>query len=156
MVDPTIQPMKSFTSFHAILQDVARSQGFDVRLGEHRLQAHWKEVVGDVVATHTWPTRIRFRTLFVSVDHSVWLHQLMYLKSTLLEKIQSEDPDLHLQDLVFRIGDIPDQHGNEPDSSPVVPISPEAVCAATDTTREVRNEDVRHALTQVIAKALSS
>ena len=74
--------MHSFTSFQNILQGVAHSQGFSVRLWEYRLQTQWRGIVGEVLAAHTHPTKIRFRKLFVAVENSVWLHQLIYLKST--------------------------------------------------------------------------
>lgn len=128
-----------------------------MRLWEHRLQAHWREIVGEVLAAHTWPSRIRFRKLFVAVENSVWLHQLMYLKSTLLEKIQSEAPDLYLRDIVFRLGDIPEQKQDDPQPHTIGPrVSAEAIFAATETTRAVKNEELRYSLTRVISKALSS
>lgn len=149
--------MHSFTSFQSILQGVARSQGFDVRLWEYRLQTQWREIAGEVVAGHTWPTRIRFRKLFVAVENSVWLHQLMYLKSTLLEKIQSEAPDLYLKDIVFRIGEIPEQQWEEPEPQNTQPhVSAESLMTATECTREVTNEELRYSLARVISKALSS
>ncbi|MFB3115324.1 MAG: DUF721 domain-containing protein [Nitrospirales bacterium] len=149
--------MHSFTSFHSILQGLARSQGFDVRLWEYRLQTQWRDIVGEVLAAHTWPTRIRFRKLFIAVDNSVWLHQLTYLKSTLMEKIQSEAPDLYLRDIVFRIGEIPEQKGDEPESKNVIPhVSAESLMTATEYTREITNEELRYSLTRVISKALSS
>lgn len=149
--------MQSFTSFQSILQGVARSQGFDVRLGEYRLQSQWREIVGDVMAAHTWPTRIRFRKLFVAVENSVWLHQLMYLKSTLMEKIESETPDLYLKDIVFRIGEIPPQNWDEPEPKNTTPhVSAESLMAATKCTREITNEELRYSLTRIISKSLSS
>ncbi|MDT7042885.1 DUF721 domain-containing protein [Candidatus Nitronereus thalassa] len=149
--------MQSFTSFQAILQGVAQSQGFDVRLWEYRLQTQWKDIVGDVLAAHTWPTRIRFRKLFIAVETTVWLHQLTYLKSTLMEKIQSQTPNLYLKDIVFRIGEIPEQHWDEPVSRNIAPhVSPESLMTATEVTREVTNEEIRYSLTRVISKALSS
>jgi len=149
--------MHSFTSFQTILQGVARSQGFDVRLWEYRLQTQWQGIVGEVLAAHTWPTRIRFRKLFVAVENSVWLHQLMYLKSTLMEKIQSEAPDLYLRDIVFRIGEMPEQSKTSLESNQEpLEITPEALFDATQHTRSVNNEELRNSLTRVIAKALSS
>ena len=149
--------MHSFTSFQTILQGVARSQGFSVRLWEYRLQAQWRGIVGEVLASHTWPTRIRFRKLFVAVENSVWLHQLMYLKATLLEKIQSKSPDLYLNDIVFRIGEIPEQKPDALQPQSLQPeVSAQSLMTATECTREVANEDLRYSLTRVISKALSS
>jgi hypothetical protein len=154
---PRIAVMQSFTSFQSILQGVAQSQGFDVRLWEYRLQTQWKDIVGEVLAAHTWPTRIRFRKLFIAVETTVWLHQLTYLKSTLMEKIQSQTPNLYLKDIVFRIGEIPEQRGDKPESKNVTPhVSAESLMTATEYTREVTNEEIRYSLTRVISKALSS
>ncbi len=81
----------------------------------------------------------------------------MYLKSTLLEKIESEAPDLYLKDIVFRIGEIPEQNWVEPESEHTQPhVSAESLMTATQTTREVTNEELRYSLTRVISKALSS
>ena len=52
--------------------------------------------MGEVVAAHTWPARIKFRKLHVAVDNSVWLHQLLYLKATLMENIQAQMEELQL------------------------------------------------------------
>lgn len=149
--------MRSFTSFQSILLNVARNQGFDNRLFEHRLQNNWKGLVGDVLAPHTWPTRIRFGKLFVIVENSVWLHQLMYLKSTLLQKIQTESPGLPLSDIIFRIGEIPHPMPVDLEKSqePIM-LLPEALSTATEHTIEINDHDLRNSLTQVIAKALSS
>ena len=113
--------------------------------------------MGEVLAAHTWPTRIRFRKLFVAVENSVWLHQLMYLKSTLMEKIHSEAPDLHLRDIVFRIGEIPEHQGDDSKTPSHQPhVSAETLMTATEYTKEVSNEELRYSLTRVISKALSS
>ena len=149
--------MHSFTSFQNILQGVAHSQGFSVRLWEYRLQTQWRGIVGEVLAAHTYPTKIRFRKLFVAVENSVWLHQLIYLKSTLLEKIQSNTPDLSLNDIVFRIGEIPERKLDEPEFHNLqIQVSEESLATATEWTREVTNEDLRYSLNRVISKALSS
>lgn len=149
--------MHSFTSFQMILQGVARNHGFDVRLWEYRLQKQWGDLAGKVLAHRTWPTRIRFRKLFVVVENSVWLHQLLYLKPTLLKKIQSEAPDLCLRDIVFRIGEIPDQKFYQPEPNNTQSyVSSESFMTATEYAREITNEELRHSLTRVISKALSS
>ena len=149
--------MHSFTSFQNILQGVAHSQGFSVRLWEYRLQTQWRGIVGEVLAAHTYPTKIRFRKLFVAVENSVWLHQLMYLKSTLFEKIQSNAPDLSLNDIVFRIGEIPEQKLDKLEHNNLqLKASAESLLTATKCTSKVTNKDLRYSLTRVISKALSS
>lgn len=100
--------MHAFASAKSVINEISRSHGFAGRLWEYRLQKQWKTLVGEATAAHTWPTRIKFHKLHVLVDNSVWLHQLTYLKRSLLEKIQSEMTELSVNDIIFRIGEIPD------------------------------------------------
>lgn len=100
--------MHAFASAKSVINEISRSHGFAGRLWEYRLQKQWKTLVGEATAAHTWPTRIKFHKLHVLVDSSVWLHQLTYLKRSLLEKIQSEMTELSVDDIIFRIGEIPD------------------------------------------------
>ena len=148
--------MHAFSSSRSLIRDISQSHGFAVRLCEYRLQKQWKALVGEVVASHTWPARIKFRKLHVAVDNSVWLHQLMYLKTTLMENIQARMEDLHLEDIIFWIGEIPESREDAVDG-PVeqIAVSPDARMTAREYTRSVNDEELRDSLTRVIAKALS-
>ena len=148
--------MHAFSSSRSLIRDISQSHGFAARLCEYRLQKQWKALVGEVVASHTWPARIKFRKLHVAVDNSVWLHQLMYLKTTLMENIQARMEDLHLEDIIFWIGEIPESREDDSD----VPadqgaVSPDARMTALEYTRSVNDDELRDSLTRVIAKALS-
>ena len=148
--------MHAFSSSRSLIRDISQSHGFAVRLCEYRLQKQWKALVGEVVASHTWPARIKFRKLHVAVDNSVWLHQLMYLKTTLMENIQARMEDLHLEDIIFWIGEIPESReddANEPADQ--LPITTNARMTALEYTRSVNDDELRDSLTRVIAKALS-
>ena len=113
--------------------------------------------MGEVVAAHTWPTRIKFRKLHVVVDNSVWLHQLLYLKATLMENIQSQMEELELEDIIFRIGELPEAREVTGDAhAEQVPVSAEFQKTALEYTRDVNDEELRDSLSKVIARALSS
>ena len=99
--------MRAFASAKSVINEISRIHGFAGRLWEYRLQKQWKTIVGEATAAHTWPTRIKFHKLHVLVDNSVWLHQLTYLKRSLVEKIQAEMTELSVDDIIFRIGEIP-------------------------------------------------
>lgn len=149
--------MHAFSSSRSIIREISQSHGFAVRLWEYRLQKQWNALVGEVVAAHTWPGRIKFRKLYVAVDNSVWLHQLLYLKATLLENIQAQMEELQLEDIIFRIGEIPEPRENAVDGPPEkVPVSPDARMTAREYTRGVNDEELRDSLTRVIAQAISS
>ena len=148
--------MHAFSSSRSLIRDISQNHGFAGRLYEYRLQKQWKALVGEVVASHTWPTRIKFRKLHVAVDNSVWLHQLMYLKTTLMENIQARMEDLHLEDIIFWIGEIPESREDDSDvHADQVLVSPAARMTALEYTRSVNDDELRASLTRVIAKALS-
>ena len=109
------------------------------------------------MAAHTWPGRIKFRKLYVAVDNSVWLHQLRYLKATLLENIQTQMEELQLGDIIFRIGELPEFREDSVDASAEqIAVSPDVEKAAREYAQGVNDEELRDSLTKVIARALSS
>ena len=149
--------MHAFSSSRSVIKEISQSHGFAARLWEYRLQKQWKGLVGEVVAAHTWPTRIKFRKLHVSVDNSVWLHQLLYLKATLMENIQAQMEELQLEDIIFRIGELPEAREDTGDETiDQAPVSPAAEITASEYTQAVNDEELRDSLTRVIARALSS
>lgn len=117
--------MRAFTSAKSIINEISQSHGFAGRLWEYRMQKQWKTLVGETTAAHTWPTRIKFHKLHVLVDNSVWLHQLTYLKRSLLEKIQSEMTELSVDDVIFRIGELPDRSKEDSLRRRTEPMEPE-------------------------------
>ena len=149
--------MPAFSSSKSLIEEISQSHGFAARLWEYRLQKQWKGLVGEVVAAHTWPTRIKFRKLHVAVDNSVWLHQLRYLKATLMENIQAQMEELQLEDIIFWIGELPEPREDDVERpAEQVAVSPEAHKTARESTQSVNDDELRDSLTKVIARALSS
>ena len=149
--------MHAFSSSRSVIREISQSHGFAARLWEYRLQKQWETLVGEVVAAHTWPGRIKFRKLYVAVDNSVWLHQLLYLKATLLENIQARMEELQLEDIIFRIGELPEPREDDIDGpAEQVAVSPDARKTAREYARSINDEELRDSLTRVIARALSS
>lgn len=93
--------------FGHILSGLAKRLGLESRLVELRLQHRWHEIVGEPMASHTWPSQIRFKKLYLVVRNSVWLQQLTFLKPTLLIKIQAESTAEAVTDIAFRVGELP-------------------------------------------------
>ncbi|MCZ6801204.1 MAG: DUF721 domain-containing protein [Nitrospirae bacterium] len=150
-----------FNSVHSVIQDLARSHGFEVRMWEYRLRMEWATLVGQPLATYTLPDKLRFRKLSIVVGNSVWLQQLMFIKPALLEKIQSFcHPDL-VTDIHFRIGVIPSPLPEDSfspltqaDSPSALPL--EAQHTISQATAQVSDASLRESLATVMAKALTS
>ena len=59
------------------------------------LAPHWDRVVGEELARHSWPARVTTKTLFVAVDHPVFLARFRGPSvRRVLDYVQSIAPDL--------------------------------------------------------------
>lgn len=95
-------PVALAQTVEAVLKDM----GMDRTVARHAIWPCWEEIVGREIGTHTQPEFFSGKTLFVSVDHSVWLHQLNFLKDRILTKINSRLGAQSVSEIHFRIGQI--------------------------------------------------
>ncbi len=91
-----------------VLEGLARRLGLETTLLENRLRRDWVAVVGEPIASNTWPDQIRFKKLYLLVRNSVWLHQLTFLKPTLIHNLSRVAGGDLITDIVLRIGELPD------------------------------------------------
>jgi hypothetical protein len=103
-------------SFGSILSGLSVRLGLESRLLELRLQRRWLDIVGEPMASHTWPAQIRFKKLYILVSNSVWLQQLTFLKPALLAKLHADSGTGSVIDIAFRVGEIPDETQASPAS----------------------------------------
>ncbi len=108
----------SLDSFGTILSGLAKRLGLETRLQELRLQHHWHDIMGEPIASHTWPAQIRFKKLYLTVRNSVWLQQLTFLKPTLLAKLRDEVGTELIGEIVLRVGEIPSPRSAPAAASP--------------------------------------
>ncbi|HKW85602.1 MAG TPA: DUF721 domain-containing protein [Nitrospiraceae bacterium] len=148
-----------FASVSSILTNIAPRFGMEAKLMEWRLRRHWLEIAGEQIAAHTRPDQIRFKKLYLIVGNSVWLQQLMFLKPTLLEKINEAAGSQLVSDILFRVGEIPSEprevHGHDDEAPRLVDPSPESLAQATTHAATVKDPDLRARLIAVMAQALS-
>ncbi len=148
----------SLDSLGTILSGLAKRLGLESRLLELRLQHQWREMLGEPIASHTWPDQIRFKKLYLVVRNSVWLQQLTFLKPALLAKINAESGTELVTEIVLHVGEIP-AHSRETDSATNIPAQPvvseAALTEASAHAASVQDPDLRTRLTQVMVEALS-
>jgi hypothetical protein len=149
----------SFDSLAAVLDRIAPRLGLQAKLWELRLRQRWPSILGEMIAAHTAPERIRFKKLYVLVESSVWSQQLTFLKRELLDKIaRATEPGL-VEDLVFRVGELPVRR--ETDGLPSDTRAPEPQPSAqllkdaAAHTAVIADPELRARLTAVIATALA-
>jgi predicted nucleic acid-binding Zn ribbon protein len=97
----------SIDSLSNVLEGLARRLGLESKLLESRLRRNWVSIVGEPIASNTWPDQIRYKKLYLLVHNSVWLHQLTFLKPTLLRKLNTVAGGELITEIVLRVGEIP-------------------------------------------------
>ena len=105
MMQPCADPAPSILSPASL--GLARRLGIESNLLDSRLQRDWVSIVGEPIASNTWPDQIRYKKLYLLVHNSVWLHQLTFLKPTLIQKINSVAGGELVTEMVLRVGEIP-------------------------------------------------
>src|SRR5205823_11998392 len=101
------QSRRSLIPLPDLIAGMIKTHGFQSRMVEFTLQQQWGTIVGPHIAGHTYPESIRHRKLFLLAETSVWLQQLLFLKSEILAKITEVMREDILTDIVLRVGVVP-------------------------------------------------
>jgi hypothetical protein len=144
-----------FDSCATILTGLAKRLGLEPRLVELRLQQHWHEIIGEPIASHTWPVQIRFKKLYLVVKNSVWLQQLTFLKPTLLAKLNAEAGTEFVTEIVLRVGEMPSHTAaaaSTPAADRMFPLDAAARAEAASHAAAILDPDLREQLTEVISR----
>ena len=143
----------SLDSFGAILSGLAKRLGLETRLVELRLQHQWHDIIGEPIASHTWPVQIRFKKLYLVVQNSVWLQQLTFLKPTLLAKLRDAAGTELIGEIVLRVGEIPSPRSAPAAASPDGNLSEAHMDADTAShTAGIQDLELREQFSKVISR----
>ena len=72
-----------------------------------RLSRRWEEIVGPQLATVAQPESVRSRVLFVTVTDALWMQQLIFFQSQLLQNIRRVLGDVPIARLHFTLATAP-------------------------------------------------
>jgi len=77
----------------------------DVRQGEAEIVKVWNSLIDPVITAHAQPAGVRNGTLFVTVDSSAWLSEIVrYRRKEILDRLQHSFGRAMIQKISFRIG----------------------------------------------------
>ncbi len=89
----------------ALLPDVMGGLGLDRRRGEAEIGKVWNSLMDPRVTAHAQPTGLNKGTLFVTVDSSVWLDEIVrYRRKEILDRIQHSFGKEMVKRISFRVG----------------------------------------------------
>lgn len=88
-----------------VLPRVLQELGLDRRRVEAEVVRVWKNLLDPNIVTHAQPTGLRKGTLFVAVDSSTWLSEIVrYRRKEILDRLQHAFGRDLIQRISFRIG----------------------------------------------------
>jgi len=119
------------------------------RRGQVLLPHVWNQVVGEVFARQSCPNSIIKGVLDVAVSNANWLHELRFMKASILERLHAMLPETPINDIRFKVGPVPCAP-DPADSEPLPDLSPgeqQSISAQTDC---IQDDDVRRSLEAVI------
>ena len=89
----------------SVLPGVLSRLRMDKRQSEAEILRVWNSVLDPNVTTHAQPTGINKGTLFVTVDSSVWLSEIVrYRRKEILDRLQLSFGRELIQRISFRVG----------------------------------------------------
>ena len=97
-----ISPAKSIET---ILPGVLGYLRLEQRLDESKIQTIWSQILDPTLVAHAQPAGFAKGTLFVNVDSSVWLNEIVrYRRQEILERLQTALGKTVVQKISFRVG----------------------------------------------------
>lgn len=92
-------------SLAKLLPDVMAGLGLDRRRAEAEILKVWNHLVDPRVVAHAQPTGLHKGTLFVSVDSSTWLDEIVrYRRKEILDRLQHSFGKETVKRISFRVG----------------------------------------------------
>lgn len=89
----------------AILPGLMKELRIEARQGEAELVKVWNSLIDPLITAHAQPAGIRNGTLFVTVDSSVWLSEIVrYRRKEILDRLQHSFGTKVVQKVSYRIG----------------------------------------------------
>jgi len=111
---------RMYYNIGGVLEQTLRRMHLDTRVRQYRVWEVWDRAVGETVARHSQPSRVRRGILYVTCVSSVWVQQLQFMKGVILETLNRQLGKGLLKDIRFYVGVL-----ESPSAHAVVPSGPE-------------------------------
>jgi len=97
----------------SILDRLVARMGITGRLEREKAVVCWEEAVGSAIARRAAAVSISGGRLVVAVENSAWLQELVMMKESIIDKVNSRVGKPVVEDIVFRIGNPRKDEGKE-------------------------------------------
>ena len=92
-----------------ILQETLKRRNIPIDCRDQEIVTGWEKVVGPVIFQQTRPEKIRNRTLYLKVSSPIWMQQLQFMKTELIEKVNTALGKGAVHNIFFNLGVIEPQ-----------------------------------------------
>jgi len=89
--------------------------GMDKRFRAEIAMLHWRQIVGEDIASHTRPLRVRRGVMTVAAKNAMWVHHLSTLKEKIVAKINAFAGENAVRELKFQAGYFQNDQNEEKD-----------------------------------------
>jgi hypothetical protein len=142
-----------------ILDTLFQRRKMDSRLKGFRAFDIWEEAVGTRIARHSQPKGFKDHILWVTVDNSIWMHQLTFLEGQLKEKLNQMMGSPLVEKIRFQIGEI---HSSSPETSGKVSLPVWQEVELDDAVKEeiekevaiIKDEELKTGLKNLFRKSV--
>jgi hypothetical protein len=119
------------------------------RVREYGLWKAWDELVGQQVSRRCQPERVKDGILFLKVTSSVWMQQLQFMKSMIIEKVNGQMGEGAVRDIRFRIGRMDQERRSVREPWRDVTLSRETLSMIEEQLSSIRDNELREAIKRV-------
>ena len=89
----------------SVLPGLLKDLRMDARRAEAEIVKVWNELIDPVITAHAQPTGLNKGTLFVTVDSSVWLSEIVrYRRKEILDRLHNSFGREFIARISFRVG----------------------------------------------------
>jgi predicted nucleic acid-binding Zn ribbon protein len=148
------------TNLGDVLQKELKKRGFPVQIDDRQLKGFWEEAVGPVIAAQTRLESRKKDTLNVIVSSSVWMQQLHFMRTEIIEKVNHMPGHEPIKDIRFRIGEIRAAQPEKKDGAlskigRTAPLRERDKRMIEETTASLQDPELKELLKRVMLKEIS-
>ncbi|RQD73914.1 MAG: DUF721 domain-containing protein [Candidatus Syntrophonatronum acetioxidans] len=129
--------------------------GIKKKIKEEMALFHWEEVAGPKISSKTRAEFIKGGILFIKVSSSVWSQQLVFLKKSLIKKLNHRLGERIVQDIYFRVGswqDLREREEEKEEGWKEEVLKEEEIKAIEESLKGVDDNNIREILRSIIVR----
>jgi predicted nucleic acid-binding Zn ribbon protein len=136
-----------------ILNGAIKKLGLESKIKSHQIWYIWDKEVGHHIANVAQPEDVKGKTLFVNVKDNIWLRQLKFLESMIIDKLNSAIGENVINKIYFKLGEIKQSTV----ASQQLPVSEQITYDRQPLTDidlpSIKDADLKKTIQRIISKA---